>query len=181
MNLDEITVEQKTVFKGRIVNLRVDKALLPNGEPCEREVVEHPGGVCVVAMTDQDEILFVRQFRYPYGKVLLEIPAGKLSPGEDPLDCGKRELREETGAVARQYVSLGTLYPSPGYCGEIISLYFARVDRFEDTCPDEDEFLEIIKIPLAEAVELVLAGEIPDAKTALALLKTSMLLDRGML
>ena len=158
-------------YRGRIINLRVDTALLPNGSSATRDVVEHPGGVCVAALTEDGCLLFVRQFRYPYQKVLLELPAGKLDPGEDPLEAGKRELREETGAEAARYESLGELYPSPGYCGEIIHLYAATGLTFGQMSPDEDEFLEVEKIPLEEAARMVLDNEIADAKTQAAVLK----------
>ena len=171
MNLTEKPIEQEYRYKGKIVNLRVDKALLPNGVQATREVVEHPGGVCVAALTDEEELLFVRQFRYPYQEVLLEIPAGKLTPGEDPLACGMRELKEETGASAAQYESLGRLYPSPGYCGEVIHMYMATGLSYGEMQPDEDEFLEVEKIPLEEAVRRILSGEITDAKTQAAVLK----------
>lgn len=171
MNLTEKPLSADYKYRGRIVNLRVDQARLPNGAQAVREVVEHPGGVCVAALTDDHCLLFVRQFRYPYQKVLLELPAGKLDPGEDPLEAGRRELREETGAEAARYESLGELYPSPGYCGEIIHLYAARGLVFGETHPDEDEFLELEKIPLEKAVRMVLDGEIPDAKTQTAVLK----------
>lgn len=177
--LIEKTVSQDYRFRGKIINLRVDKAELPNGRLATREVVEHPGGVCIAALTDQDELLFVRQFRYPYGEVLLELPAGKLERGEDPLEAGKRELREETGASAERYVSLGKLYPSPGYCGEIIHLYLAAGLQFGEMHPDEDEFLEAERIPLDEAVRRVLANEIPDAKTQTAVLKVAALRQQG--
>lgn len=177
MNLYEKTVSQDVRFSGHIINLRVDDVTLPNGKPATREVVEHPGGVCVAALTDQQELLFVRQFRYPYGEVLLELPAGKLDRGgEDPLEAGKRELREETGAVATAYRSLGKLYPSPGYCDEIIHLYMAQGLTFGDSEPDEDEFLECERIPLDRAVEMVLNNEITDAKTQVAILKVAALL-----
>lgn len=172
MNLTETPLEQEYVYKGKIINLRVDKALLPNGVHAKREVVEHPGGVCVAALTEQNELLFVRQFRYPYQEVVLEIPAGKLSPGEDPLACGKRELKEETGAEAARYEFLGKLYPSPGYCGEIIYMYLAEGLSFGEMNPDEDEFLEVERIPLEKAVQQILSGEIVDAKTQAAVLKT---------
>ncbi len=176
MNLYEKTVSQDVRFRGRIINLRVDNALLPNGNEATREVVEHPGGVCVAALTTERELLFVRQFRYPYGEVLLELPAGKLDrSGEDPLEAGKRELREETGAVANSYRSLGKLYPSPGYCDEIIHLYLAEDLSFGDSDPDEDEFLECERIPLDRAVEMVLQNEITDAKTQVAILKVAAL------
>lgn len=171
MNLNEQPLSADYKYRGRIINLRVDTALLPNGSSATREVVEHPGGVCVAALTGDGCLLFVRQFRYPYQKVLLELPAGKLDPGEDPLEAGKRELREETGAEAARYESLGELYPSPGYCGEIIHLYAATGLTFGQMSPDEDEFLEVEKIPLEEAARMVLDNEIPDAKTQAAVLK----------
>ena len=166
MNLNEQPLSADYKYRGRIINLRVDTALLPNGSSATREVVEHPGGVCVAALTEDGCLLFVRQFRYPYQKVLLELPAGKLDPGEDP-----RELREETGAEAARYESLGELYPSPGYCGEIIHLYAATGLTFGQMSPDEDEFLEVEKIPLEEAARMVLDNEIADAKTQAAVLK----------
>ena len=171
MNLNEQPLSADYKYRGRIINLRVDTALLPNGSSATREVVEHPGGVCVAALTEDGCLLFVRQFRYPYQKVLLELPAGKLDPGEDPLEAGKRELREETGAEAARYESLGELYPSPGYCGEIIHLYAATGLTFGQMSPDEDEFLEVEKIPLVEAARMVLDNEIADAKTQAAVLK----------
>ena len=171
MNLNEQPLSADYKYRGRIINLRVDTALLPNGSSATREVVEHPGGVCVAALTEDGCLLFVRQFRYPYQKVLLELPAGKLDPGEDTLEAGKRELREETGAEAARYESLGELYPSPGYCGEIIHLYAATGLTFGQMSPDEDEFLEVEKIPLEEAARMVLDNEIADAKTQAAVLK----------
>ena len=121
MDLTEKRIDGEYKFKGRIINLRVDRALLPDGTVAGREVVEHNGGVCVAALTDDNEVLMVRQFRYPYSEVVLEIPAGKRdSVAEDPFDCGVRELKEETGATAEEFRFLGMLYPSPGYCGEII-------------------------------------------------------------
>lgn len=177
MNLIEKTLSQDVRFNGHILNLRVDDALLPNGNHATREVVEHPGGVCVAALTKEKELLFVRQFRYPYGEILLELPAGKLDRGgEDPLAAGKRELKEETGAVAARYRSLGKLYPSPGYCNEIIHLYLAEDLSFGDASPDDDEFLEVIRLPLQDAVDRVLRGELTDAKTQVAVLKTAALL-----
>ena len=179
MTLNELTHAQEYRYRGKIVNLRLDDAVLPNGNHALREVVEHPGGVCIAALTDERELLFVRQFRYPYGKVLLELPAGKLDKnGESPLEAGKRELREETGAVAAEYRSLGELYPTLGYCDEIIHLYFAQNLTFGDTDPDEDEFLECERIPLDKAVQMVLNNEIADAKTQVAVLKVAALLQK---
>lgn len=179
MNLEEKTISSETVFKGRIITLKKDVALLPDGSNAGREFIEHPGGVCVVPLTDENEVLMVRQFRYPYKEVVLEIPAGKKDPGEDPFTTGKRELKEETGAVADQYIDLGELYPSPGYCGEIIWMYGAKGLHFGEVNPDDDEFLEVEKIPLEKAVEMILNGEIKDAKTQAAILKVKLLIDSG--
>ena len=121
----------------------------------------------------------MRQFRYPYQEVVLELPAGKIDKGEEPLACGKRELTEETGASAQQYRSLGRLYPSPGYCGEVIHLFLATGLSFGRMNPDEDEFLEVERIPLEKAVQMVLDNEVPDAKTQVAVLKTWALLQKG--
>lgn len=179
MELFEKTISHKEIFNGRVINVSVDEIELENGHRSNREVVGHPGGVCIAALTDNDELLFVRQFRYPYKEVVLELPAGKLEKGQNPLENGKRELMEETGAVGTSYCSLGKLYPSPGYCAEIIHLYFCRVQSFGNNNPDEDEFLKIEKIPLDKAVEMVLNNQIPDSKTQTAVLKTAMLKSLG--
>ncbi len=179
MNLNEKTLHQTYAYRGRIINLRCDDIELPNGKTSIREVIEHPGGVCIAALTDEDELLFVRQFRYPYGEVIWELPAGKMTPGEDPLECGIRELKEETGACAEQYGSLGKLYPSPGYCGEIIHLYYALGLSFGELSLDEDEFLEAERIPLEQAVRMVLDNTICDAKTQTAVLKLYLKKQRG--
>lgn len=174
MELFEKTLKQEYKYEGKILNLRVDKAELPNGRECTREVVEHNGGVTIAALTDENELLFVRQFRYPYGEVVLELPAGKLEKGEDPFAAGVRELEEETGAVASKYIDLGKFYPSPGYCGEVIHLYGATGLSFTNQNLDADEFLNVEKIPLSKAVEMVLNNEIPDGKTQAAVLKFQM-------
>ncbi len=180
MNLTEKQLSAEYIYKGKIINVRRDTAELPNGATAFREVVEHPGGVTVAALTDRDELLFVRQFRYPYGEVILEIPAGKRdSKNEAPIECGRRELREETGAVAENFFSLGELYPTPGYCGEVIYMFGATGLSFGDCDPDEDEFLEVERIPLEKAVEMVLSGKIKDAKTQAAVLKLKFLRDKG--
>ncbi|MGN0538977.1 MAG: NUDIX domain-containing protein [Candidatus Fimenecus sp.] len=179
MDLTEKPVKQEYKFKGKIVNLRVDDALLPNGNIAKREIVEHNGGVMVAPLDNEDNLYFVKQFRYPYMEIVTELPAGKLEKGEDPFEAGKRELKEETGAVANKYVSLGQLYPTPGYCGEIIHMYLATELSFGEQNPDDDEFLEIYKIPLEKAVEMVLSGELKDSKTQTAILKIHCLKQEG--
>ena len=172
MDLTEKQLNSEYFYRGRIINMRRDSVLLPDGKEAFREVVEHPGGVCVAALTDADEVLFVRQFRYPYFEEVLEIPAGKRDAGEtDPLECGKRELREETGALAENFFSLGVIYPTPGYTNERLYLYGATGLSFTDTDFDEDEFLTLEKIPLEKAVEMVMEGKLPDSKTQIAVLK----------
>lgn len=178
MELNEKTVKKNYIYKGRILNLRVDDALLPNSMPCIREFVEHNGGVTIAALTENNELLFVRQFRYAYGEVVLELPAGKLEIGEEPLEAGKRELEEETGAIADNYYDLGELYPSPGYTNEIIYLYAARVTGYTQQNPDEDEFLNVEKIKIEKALDMVLNNEIKDSKTQTAVLKLYMLLKK---
>lgn len=179
MNLNETTLSTVRHFEGRILNLRVDTVRLPNENTATREVIEHNGGVCIAALTDKRELLFVRQYRHPYGKVLLELPAGKLdSKEEDRLSAAIRELREETGAVAQNVQFLGELYPAPGYCDEILTLYLATGLSFGDTDPDEDEFLQIERIELDKAVRMVLDGEIPDGKTQALVLKVAALLQK---
>lgn len=181
MKLTEKTLQQEYVYRGKIVTLRVDQALLENGATAGREVVEHPGGVCIGALTDQNELLFVRQFRYPYGHVVTELPAGKLERGEDPLEAGKRELLEETGAIGKDYQYLGELYPSPGFTDEILHLYVCRVESIGQSHPDDDEFLEAERVPLAKAVQQVLENKLPDGKTQTLILKIDALLRAGLL
>ncbi len=179
MNLKEKTLTREYRFKGRIINLRTDTVRLPNGAEAGREVVEHPGGVCVAPLTDEGELLFVRQYRYPYEEVVPELPAGKRDRhGEAPLECGKRELLEETGATASEYIFLGRVYPTPGFCNEVIYLYLARGLSFGKAQPDEDEFVEVERIPLDRAVEMVMNNEITDAKTQIAVLKVARLLKK---
>ena len=179
MELFEKTLSSKEIFDGRVIHVTVDEIELENGHKSTREVVGHPGGVCIAALTDNDELLFVRQFRYPYKEVVLELPAGKLEKGSTPLENGKRELMEETGAEGYSYISLGQLYPSPGYTSEIIHLYACKIKSQGSSNPDDGEFLNVEKIPLDKAVEMVLNNQIPDAKTQVAVLKTAMLIKSG--
>lgn len=179
MDLTEKPVRQEYKFRGKIINLRVDDALLPDGTVAKREIVEHNGGVMVAPLDSEYNLYFVRQFRYPYMEVISELPAGKLEKGEDPFEAGKRELREETGAVAGKYISLGELYPTPGYCGEIIRMYLATDLVFGEQDTDEDEFLEVEKIPLDRAVRMVMDNEIKDSKTQVAVLKIFLMKNEG--
>ena len=179
MDMTEKTVASKEIFNGRVLHMFHDTVELSDGSTSLREIVRHPGGVCVAALDHDNNLLFVRQFRYPYAEEVLELPAGKLEKGSTPLENGKRELLEETGAVGCSYISLGQVYPSPGYTDEIIHLYACRIARQGESRPDAGEFLNVEKIPLDKAVELVLNNMVFDAKTQIAVLKTKLLLDSG--
>ena len=176
MELTEKLVSSRQVFQGRILDVRVDTVTLPNGREGTREIVRHPGGVGILALDGENQVLVVEQFRYAYNKPLLEIPAGKLERGEDPREAGIRELREETGAAVGRFEPLGCVYPSPGYCDEIIHLYLARDLIFGETDPDEDEFLNMQRVPFGQMVERILSGEVSDSKTVAAVLKAKLLL-----
>ena len=174
----ERTLNSTKKFEGRIISVRLDEVELENGKTAFREVVDHSGGVCILALDKENMVTLVQQYRYPYGEEVLELPAGKRELGENPLECAKRELMEETGLAAQQYTSLGELYPSPGYVTEVIYMYLATGLVKNKPNPDEDEFLTVIKMSLAEAVDLVMEGRIKDSKTGLALLKADKLLNR---
>lgn len=179
MVLSEKTIEKEVVFEGRIITVRKDKAELGDGSIVPRELVIHSGGVCVVPLTDDNKVIMVRQFRYAFGEPLLEIPAGKLEKGEEHRSAALRELEEETGAKCTSFEYLGVCYPSVAYLTEKIHMYLARGLSFGKAHLDEGEFLDVMQIPLDEAVEMVMRGEIPDAKTQIALLKTKMIIDSG--
>ena len=170
-HLFEKKLSSELIYDGKILRLTRDTALLENGETAFREVVHHSGGVCVLPLDDDGNVLFVKQFRYPFASVLLEIPAGKREPGEDPLQCGIRELSEEVGAKANEIIPLGKLYPTVAYDTEVIYMYLARGLSFHDQHLDADEFVDVIRIPLKEAYEMVMRDEIPDSKTQIAILK----------
>ena len=171
MDMTEKTVASREVFSGRVMRVFLDEVELPDGRHAAREILRHNGGVCCAVLNSRDEIAFVRQYRYVYGRVVTELPAGKLEPGEAPDDAVKREVREETGAEGTEWRSMGELYPTPGYCGEIIHLYACRLAEMGETQPDDDEFLETLWVPFDEAVQMVMRGELPDSKTQVLILK----------
>ena len=171
MDLIEKTVSTEEIFDGRVVKLRVDKVELPDGKLQTREVISHPGGVGVIAMDDENNVLMVKQFRPGAKGVLLEIPAGKLEYGENPEECGRRELSEETGFIANEFSHLAKFYVTPAYCEEIINIYFARNLVPSKQHLDEGEFLDVLKISFDELYEKVINNEIKDGKTIIAVLK----------
>ena len=179
MNFEEKTLKSEQIYEGRIITVHVDDVELPDGSKAKREVVEHSGGVCVATLTDNDELMFVRQYRYPYKKELLELPAGKLEKGENPLEAGIRELEEECGVIAEKVFSLGTVYPTVAYCSEVIYLYGAVGLRSTEQRLDMGEFLSVERKPLDEAVRMVMNGEISDSKTVALVLKIAKLKESG--
>lgn len=178
MVLSEKTISVEKIYDGKIIEVTRDTVELENGRPAFREMVHHPGGVCVVPIDDEGNIYMVKQFRYPFQSVLLEVPAGKLEKGEDHKICGIRELKEEIGAEAETVEYLGCIYPTVAYDTEIIHMYMAKGLTFGEQHLDEGEFIDVVKMPLQKAYEMVMANEIPDAKSQTAILKAYLLNDK---
>lgn len=176
MDLTEKTLSSEQIFDGRLLKVYRDQVELSDGGTSVREYVHHPGGAAVVALDGEGNVYLERQFRYPYHKVVTEIPAGKLEPGEDPFPAIQRELKEEIGAVAGKWDSLGFIMPSVGYTDEMLYLFLARELTFGQTHMDEDEFLEPFKLPFEEALALAAEGKLNDAKTLAALFRADRLL-----
>ncbi len=178
-SFEEKQVSSELIFDGKVLHVYKDDITLPDGRPAFREYVRHIGAVCVVPLTKEGEVVCVRQYRYPEAAVMLEIPAGKLdAKTEDPWDAVRRELREETGAVAEKLTYLGKFYSSPAILDECIHMFLAEGLCFGDTDFDDDEFIEIVRIPLDELVDTIMKGEVPDGKTQAAVLRTAHLLEK---
>ncbi len=173
MRFIEKTITSRVVYEGRIVTVKEDTAKLNNGKEVYREVVDHPGGVTIIPVDKNGDVIAVRQFRYPFMNETLEVPAGKLEYGEDPYECAIRELSEETGISAGRMINLGMIYPSPGFCREILYIYLALDLSYGTSHPDEDEFLNVERIPLGEFVDMIMRDEVRDAKTVVAVLKAA--------
>lgn len=169
-DFSEKKLSSRVVYDGGLLEVREDEVLLPDGNRSRREYVVHPGAALMLPIFDDGSILMERQFRYPVGMHFLELPAGKLEPGEPPLETAKRELLEETGYVAAEWRDLGPLYPNIGYSNERIDFFLARSLALREASPDEGEFLETLRIPLSEALDGVRSGAIRDVKTMLGLL-----------
>jgi ADP-ribose pyrophosphatase len=167
--LTETKLESQQIFSGKILNVRLDRVLLPDGSESTREVVDHPGAVAVVPVTDDGRVILVSQYRYPVEQVLLEIPAGKLDRGENPDDCARRELEEETGFVAGRLEKLTSFYTAPGFSNEIIHLYLAKDLVKAVQKLDGDEFIDVEIYSAAKLKELIASQAIKDAKTLLGL------------
>ncbi len=171
MELRETTRSSRLVYDGGLLKVYYDTVELVNGATAWREVIRHPGAVVMVPVDDEGNVYLVRQFRYPYGKAVLEVPAGKLERGEEHFPAAQRELSEEIGARAERWTPLGEMLPTPGFCDELQHVYLARGLTFGQTHPDEDEFLEIVKLPMKEAVDMAVDGRLEDSKTVASILR----------
>ena len=179
LKLQEKTLTSTTIYDGKVLHVCRDTVLLPNGVETGREYIRHVGAVAVLALTDAGEVILERQYRYPFHDVLVEIPAGKLNaPDEDPAAAARRELQEETGLVAGTLIPLGDFYGSPAILGERLRLFLATDLTAGRQHTDDDEFLEVFKMPLADLIEKILAGNIPDGKTQAAALRVREMLRR---
>ena len=177
-DLHEQILTQETAWSGKIFDVECLEVKLPNGHVSRRDVVRHHGAVAIVALTESGKIALVRQYRTALDRVTVEIPAGKLEPGEDPLDCAKRELKEETGFVAGRIAYLTTIASSCGFTDELIHLYLATQLSFEGASPDEDEFLNVDLVDVQDLVDAVLDGKIEDAKTVVGALACDVMAHR---
>ncbi len=170
MEHTEKFLTEKTVYEGKVINLKLIENELEDGSVALRELVEHPGGVCVISIDDEKNVLMVKQYRVPFGRVLLEAPAGKLDKNEDILEAAKREFMEETGYVAEKYTYMGEFYPTVGFLNEKIHIYIAENLKKAQQNLDDDEFLDVEKYNIDVLYEMVLKNEIKDSKTVIAVM-----------
>ena len=177
--IEEKILSSEPIYEGKLVKLYRDTVELPDGKQADREIVKHPGAVAMVPLLPGGDVLLVRQYRTAARRILLEIPAGTLEPGEDPLIAAERELQEETGYKPGKLVRLGAQYTAPGYTSELIHLFLATELEAARLDADDDEFIEVVRLPFDEALRQVIAGEIPDGKTQVALLLVADYLKRG--
>lgn len=168
--LVERLVRKRVIYRGKMIDFRVDVVRLPDGRTATREFLDHPGAVGVVPFLDPETIVMVRQYRHPVGRVTLELPAGKIDHGESVVACVRRELREETGCTARTITPLLRYWPTPAFANEILHLYVAQGLRPGRMRTDADEFLQRVDVPFRKAVRMVLSGEIQDSKTVIGIL-----------
>ena len=166
----------RPIYRGRIIDLRLEETELPNGQTVALEVVHHPGAAAIVAVDDADAVVLIRQFRHAAGGFIWEVPAGTLTPDENPQQCAQRELCEETGLVAAEWVDLGSVLTTPGFCDERIHLFLARRLSEATQALDDDEVLTVTRVPLSQTLAMVQRGEIEDAKSIAAVHRAAVAL-----
>ena len=176
MDKTEKTLSAEQIFTGKVFRVTHERVRLVDGRITRREVVWHGGGACIAALDAERNIYLVRQYRYPFKKEILELPAGKLEPGESPEACAVRELREETGMLAQRAELLSDSYATPAYCSEVLHIYYALDVQKGEQALDPGEYLDVVVLPFAQAYEMVLSGKIHDAKTQIGILKLNALL-----
>lgn len=175
MHLEEKTIESQSIFKGRIIEVKLDRVRLPDGKESTRELVLHAGAVAIIAIDAADSVYLVRQYRKPLERALIEIPAGTLEAGEDPLHCAQRELEEEIGMKAEHWVKLLSYYSAPGFCNEVLHIFMATGLTAGQTHLDCDEFVETVVMPLEKAYEAISQGQIVDGKSIIAIQTVQLL------
>ena len=162
-------VDKKEIYRGRVLDLNLEKVAMPDGKEVELEIIGHPGGACILPVHENGDVTLIRQFRHAVGGTIWEVPAGRIDDGEGPEECAARELREETGFTASGIEKLGEFIPTPGFCSEVVHLFIANGLK---SCPqelEEDEYLEVVRLPFADAIEKIMTGEITDGKTVVSL------------
>ncbi|MDH3975781.1 MAG: NUDIX hydrolase [Deltaproteobacteria bacterium] len=157
------------LYRGRVIDLNLEKVPLPDGREVDLEIIRHPGGACALPLHDNGDVTLVRQFRHAVGGLVWEVPAGRIDDGEDPQLAAERELKEETGIAAGRLEKLGEFIPTPGFCSEIVHLYLARDLKDCEQALEDDEYLEVVRLPFDEAMKMVESGEITDGKTSVSL------------
>jgi ADP-ribose pyrophosphatase len=177
--LSEKQIKSEKLFDGKILKLYFDQVRLPNGKTATREKISHPGAVGIVPITDDGNVLLVRQYRYPVDDITIEIPAGKIDKKEEPEKCARRELAEEVGAINGDLKLLSSFYTTPGFCDEVLHLYIATGFNMSQNNLDEDEFLDIVSVKHEEAVKWIMEGKIKDSKTIIGILMAMNFLNNG--
>ena len=176
--MEEKILDTEPIYDGRIVKLDLHTVELPNNQQSKREVIHHPGAVVIAALDETDNILLVRQYRIAASQILTELPAGTLEIGEEPVECAIRELQEETGYYPNSIQSVGGFYPVPGYSTEYIHLFFARDLTLAPRQQDDDEFIELVRVPFTDAIDMIDTGEIIDCKTVAGILRLQRFLSK---
>jgi len=177
MNYEEKTISEKHIYTGNIISVDLATVTLPDGRQATRDIVRHPGASAVIPINENGEIYMVRQYRKPIDRVSLEIPAGKLDKGEDPRVCAERELKEETGLTAREITHIISIHSTPGFSNEVLHLYAATGLKEGQSCADADEFISTEKFTIAQLTDMILKGEITDAKSIIGILLADKIVD----